>query len=188
MIARLTYVLALALALGSLVACGGPQPAPYVEPDVEGVCKVDATIAATRAPRPTEQADCFNETAFAGVRDTCDDQRDPVACYEAAMCLNLAASNTERDDPMRPSYVAEAMTRFDVACAAGIAEGCVLVAAMAQDEVSANPAHPERAALLVQMCDGFRKACHLGEEFDGCMRCMSGGCTELPGATPAPVR
>ncbi len=176
------------LAVLALVACGGPQPAPYVEPDFEGVCKVDPTVASTRAAKPTAQADCFDEAAFGEVQAACNDTRDPEACHQAATCLNVSLSQMEPTDPMRDPTLDSAVAGFSVACDAGIAEACAIFASMAEDEVLANRDHPRRDELLATMCDGYQKACHLGEEFDGCARCLSAGCTGLPDAKPAPIR
>jgi hypothetical protein len=171
-----------------LASCGGPQPAPYVEPDTEGVCKVDPAVSPGRVAKPTTQADCFDPAAFGVVQDACNTSRDPVACFEAGQCLNLAQSRMEPSDPTRGATIASAIEAFGVACDAGIAEGCAIYASMAEEEVLANRDHPDRDALLATMCDGYQKACHLGEEFDGCVRCVSTSCTGLPDAKPAPIR
>jgi hypothetical protein len=92
------------------------------------------------------------------------------------------------DDPERAATVDSAIDGFAVACDAGIAEGCAIFASMAEEEVLAAPEHPRRDELLATMCEGYQKACHLGEEFDGCARCLSAGCTGLPDAKPAPIR
>lgn len=181
---RLPGVLALTL----LAACGGAQPAPYVEPDVEGVCKVDPAVAPGRVSKPASQLNCFDEAAFGAVQTACNDAREPAACFEAAQCLNAAAAMMEPTDPAREATVDSGIAGFRVACEGGIAEGCAIYASMAEEEVLANREHPRRDELLATMCEGYQKACHLGEEFDGCARCMTAGCTGLPDATPKPIR
>ena len=91
-------------------------------------------------------------------------------------------------DWSREATLASAIEGFGVACDGRIAEGCVLYASLAEEEVLANREHPRRAELLATMCEGYRSACHLGEEFDGCNRCRVAGCTGLDGAEPAPIR
>lgn len=175
-------------ALVSLAACGGPQPAPYTEPDVEGVCKTDDATAAARMAQPTEQASCYDEVQFGQVQDACNDDREPSACFQAAQCLLAAHASADDTDPMRGAYLGSASDGFEVACAAGIAEACAIRASIAEDLLGADPARPDHDALVTQMCDGYRRACQLGEAIDGCARCMSTGCTGLPDAVPAPVR
>lgn len=176
------------LALSLVAACGGAQPTPYVEPDVEGVCKVDPAVAPGRVSKPESTANCLDPASFETVQTPCNDTRDPAACYEAATCLNVAVSMMEPTDPARDATVDSAIAGFRVACEAGIAEACAIYASMAEEEVLANREHPRRDELLATMCEGYQKACHLGEEFDGCARCMTAGCTGLPDATPKPIR
>lgn len=187
MVAMRTWILG-ALTAALVAACGGPQPAPYVEPDVDGVCKIDPAVAAGRAAKPETPAHCFDPAAFGAVQDACNDTREPGACYDAATCLNVALSTMEPTDPMREATLDSAIAGFRVACDASVAEACVIFASMAEEEVLANREHPRRDELLATMCDGYEQGCRLGEEFDGCARCRTAGCSGLPGVTPAPIR
>lgn len=171
-----------------VAACGGAQPAPYVEPDTDGVCKIDPARAPERAAKPETRSDCFDQAAFEVLQSACNDDRDPVACFGAAECLNVALSTMTPDDPAREAVLGSAIDGFTVACEGKIAEGCVLYASMAEEEVLANREHPRREELLSTMCEGYVAACNFGEEFDGCNRCRVAGCTGLPDARPAPIR
>ena len=83
------------------------------------------------------------------------------------------------DDPERGLHETAIMEGYGFACANQIAEGCVNRASFAEELLKAHPDRPDAATLQAAVCDGYRTACELGIEWDGCGRCIAGGCTGL---------
>lgn len=156
----------LSVLVATLVSCAttpsSTEPAPSPPPNA---CAVVASVSKARLPPPTPTGDC---TADRTSLETGCTANEPLACHRTGVCLIQAWGLRKPGTEGRVEAMKTAIDALGRACRAGMAESCVLRAG-ARTEFSGEA---EAAT-----CDDMVRACHLGDEANGCLACLKAGCS-----------
>jgi hypothetical protein len=162
----------LVFALLLIAACGGRSSSAPAPIDTEGVCKVAPSVASGRRTAPSDAIGCDPDSVN-GYGAACGGG-DVDQCYQVGLCMENEWYGAEDDGVKRQAEEA-ALNAYLAACDGKIAEGCIRLGGVMDQIIRDTPAR--EAELKDRRCAAFRTACHLGEDTDGCPRCIANGCT-----------